>query len=514
MTDMETDFLVIGAGLSGLTYALLVADRFPDKKVLIITKDDVTDSNTNYAQGGIAIVQNESDSFEKHVQDTLLAGDGLCDQEIVEMVVKEGPNCLERLLAWGVNFDSLKSGEFDTGREGGHSENRILHHKDVTGAEIGRALRERLMEAKNIELLPFCLAIDLILDEETTTCMGAYVLDEKREKVFAVSSKITFLAAGGAGQLYLHTTNPTVATGDAIAMAYRIGARIKEVEFIQFHPTALYQKEESPAFLISEAVRGFGASLITQSGERFMEKYDSRGELASRDIVARAIEMELQKSGDEYVYLDCTNLDQEPFKKHFPNIIAKCRELGIDILNEYIPVHPAAHYICGGIVVDNAGQTAITNLLACGECTRTGLHGANRLASNSLLEAFVYAERAAHRSMELVDEVLGNRQGLNQEFLVDKDPKIWANLAEMRSNLQRTMNNHVGVVRSHQGLRMASEMIREMQEELERIYNQGVLSKELCELRNLLTVAMLVVDHSHKRGKNLGGYYNIDLGSL
>lgn len=511
---MKTDFLVIGVGLSGLVYSLLIAERFPDRKIIIITKDKLKDSNTNLAQGGIAIVYNESDSFEKHIKDTLHAGDGLCDRKVVEMVVKEGPNCLRRLLEWGVNFDTLKSGKFDTGREGGHSDNRIIHHKDVTGAEIGRALMSHLKKFENVLILTNCFAIDLISHEMingTSFCGGAYILDEKEKATFTISSKVTFLAAGGIGQLYSQTTNPKGATGDAVAMAHRIKAKVLDMEFIQFHPTALYKRGLSPAFLVSEAVRGFGAKLLNISGERFMHKYDIREELASRDVVSRAIDTELKTNSEDHVWLDCTKLDRQKFSRHFPNIISKCQDYGFNIFKEYIPIHPAAHYLCGGIAVNSAGQTSIPNLLAGGECSRTGLHGANRLASNSLLEAFVYAEKAAIKSTHLINQVQFSQNiiVLYKSSYISPENRI--RLEHLKKTLQNIMNDYVGIVRSNIALVRAKEGVNIIQKEIEKLYSKDNISRELLEIRNMLVVAKLIITHSLKRKCNVGGYYNIDL---
>ena len=397
----ECDFLIIGSGISGLSFALKVANKFKESKVVIVTKDEKSESNTKYAQGGIASVYNKTvDSFEQHIQDTLVAGDGLCDEEVVKMVVENAPERLNELIEWGTKFDKNEKGEYDLGREGGHSQNRILHHTDITGAEIERALLAQVNALPNIDFLTHHYAIDLITEHQVKqkrtkrnskiSCFGAYVLDDKASKVKTFASKFTVLASGGNGQVYETTTNPVVATGDGIGIAYRAKAEISEMEFIQFHPTALYNPGEYPAFLVSEAVRGFGAKLRDYNGNFFMHNYDEREELASRDIVARAIDNELKKSGAPHVYLDCTHIDYKAFEKHFPNITEKCMSLGIDVRKDYIPVSPAQHYICGGVNVNKKAKTSLKNLYASGEVTRSGLHGANRLASNSLLEALVY----------------------------------------------------------------------------------------------------------------------------
>ena len=515
---MKTDFLVIGSGIAGLTYVIKIAERFPNKKVVVVTKGSEKDSNTNYAQGGVAIVQNESDSFEKHVRDTLLSGDGLCDEEVVRMVISEGPECLEEMVNWGVHFDTDSEGEFDLGKEGGHSENRVVHHKDFTGAEITRALIQRLKQLNNVEFLKQHFVVDLISDhhlkknisKEETSCYGAYVLNENTNEIITILSKLTMLASGGAGQVYGHTTNPKVATGDGLAMAYRIGAKVKEIEFIQFHPTALYNPNETPSFLISEAVRGFGAKLVCQNGDKFLHKYDEREELASRDIVARAIDTELKHNGQEFVYLDCTHLDKENFSAHFPKIKEKCMSLGIDVHKDYIPVVPASHYICGGVSVNMDGQTSIRQLLASGECSQTGLHGANRLASNSLLEAFVYADKSASKSMKMIDKISW------QENIPDWDSEGTISPSEMvlishnKKELQELMRNYIGIVRSNERLERARIRLDFLYKETEELYQRSTISPQLCELRNMITVAYLIVTHSQNRKENRGGFYNLN----
>ncbi|MCB9223151.1 MAG: L-aspartate oxidase [Crocinitomicaceae bacterium] len=516
---MEVDFLVIGSGLAGLTYVIKVAEKFPDKKVLVVAKGGQEDSNTHFAQGGVAIVQLESDSFEKHVQDTLTAGDGLCDEKIVRMVIREGPSCLSDLVNWGVDFDKDSKGQYDLGKEGGHSQNRVVHHKDITGEEISRALIERLDQLNNVKYLTEHFAIDLITEHhfeprtisDSVTCYGAYILNEINDQIITVRSGITVLATGGIGQIYKQTTNPLIATGDGIAMAYRAKANIKDLEFVQFHPTALYDPKESPSFLISEAVRGAGAILRTIDGRAFMQDYDPRADLAPRDIVARAIDTELKNRGDNYVLLDCTFIDNDTFSTHFPNIKSRCLESGIDVHESPIPVSPAAHYVCGGISVDEYGQTSIRNLFACGECSRTGLHGGNRLASNSLLEAFVFGERAASQSSKLIEKVDLKITAPNWKSTGTVTSKEQILISHNRNELREIMQNYVGIVRSNERLERALKRLKLIYLETEGLYKKEKISVELCELRNMIAVAYLVVTLSQKRLENCGGYYNIDL---
>ena len=400
----QTDFLVIGSGIAGLSYALKVAERFPDKKVLVMTKAAADETNTKYAQGGIAVVNDlENDSYEKHIDDTLVAGDGLCNEKVVEIVVKEGPERVNDIIEWGARFDREKDGEYKRGREGGHSEFRILHHKDITGWEMERALLDAVSKQKNVELIKHCFVIDIITQHHLgflvtkatpdIECYGVYVLNLQSNQVEKILAKVTLMATGGNGQVYRTTTNPTIATGDGVSMVYRAKGRIENMEFIQFHPTALYEPGvRGHAFLITEAVRGDGGILRNSKGEAFMVKYDERKDLAPRDIVARAIDSEMKKTGTEHVYLDCRHFNKEKFVEHFPNIYKKCLSIGIDITQQMIPVAPAAHYSCGGIKTDEWGRSSINNLYACGECASTGLHGANRLASNSLLEGLVFSQ--------------------------------------------------------------------------------------------------------------------------
>ncbi|WP_168796682.1 L-aspartate oxidase [Cognatitamlana onchidii] len=513
---MTTDYLVIGSGVAGLTFAVKIAEKFPERTVVIVTKSFEDESNTKYAQGGVAIVSNKEDSFKKHIKDTLIAGDGLCDKEVVEMVVKEGPDRLKELLLWGANFDVNDSGKFDLGKEGGHSEYRIIHHKDITGFEIERALLTKVHQLDNVTILPHHFAIDLVTnhhieENETNTlrCYGAYVLDQNSGSIFTIKANNTLLASGGIGCVYGHTTNPVIATGDGIAMAYRAKARIKDMEFVQFHPTALYEAKGESSFLISEAVRGFGAYLRNKEGYRFMPDYDERAELASRDIVSQSIDNELKKSGEAHVYLDCTHLDMDAFIDHFPNIYQKCLEHHIDIKTDWIPVVPASHYVCGGIKVNKKGKTTIDNLYACGECSRTGLHGANRLASNSLLEALVYA----HNIYKNLAKKDNNPLDVNIPDWNDEGtsiPKEHILIQHNLKQLQALMRDYVGIVRSNKRLKRAIKHLDLIYEEVEDLYKESKITTSLCELRNMINVAHLIIRQSLDRTENKGGYYNVD----
>ncbi|MBJ6366765.1 L-aspartate oxidase [Snuella sedimenti] len=514
---VSTNYLVIGSGIAGLTFSVKIAERFPERKVVIVTKANEDESNTKYAQGGVAVVLDaEKDSFEKHIHDTLVAGDGLCNKEVVEMVVKEGPQRLKELMYWGANFDIAKTGQLDLGKEGGHSEHRVVHYKDITGREIERALLQRAHQLENIQILPHHFAIDLITNHhlvgvngDNDACYGAYVLDQKQGRIFTVKADETLLASGGIGRVYGHTTNPVIATGDGVAMAYRAKALVKDMEFVQFHPTALYEPEGESSFLISEAVRGFGAYLRNKEGHRFMLDYDERAELASRDIVSQCIDNEFKKTGDTHVFLDCTHLDVDAFKAHFPNIYNKCKEKHIDIATQWIPVVPASHYLCGGVEVNKEGKTSINNLFACGECSRTGLHGANRLASNSLLEALVYAHSIFeyHCKQEPEFKQVAIPDWNDEGTVIPKEHiLIQHNLKE----LQALMRNYVGIVRSNSRLKKARKRLDLIYNEVEDLYRESKITTSLCELRNMVNVAHLIINQSLLRKENSGGYYNID----
>lgn len=520
-----TDVLVIGSGISGLSYALKIAQRRPDAKITVITKSDDEESNTKYAQGGVAVVMDlQKDSFEKHIEDTLRAGDNICKREAVEIVVKEGPERIREIAEWGANFDKNEKETYDLGREGGHTENRVVHYKDITGAEIERALLEAIKSSPNIELFNHHYVIDLItehhipnesFDKYNLNCYGAYVLDIKTQKIKKMSAKITLMATGGCGHVYKNTTNPNIATGDGIGLAHRAKAKISNMQFIQFHPTAFYSNKPGQLSLISEAVRGFGAKLRTASGEPFMHKYDDREELASRDIVARAIDSEMKLRGDDYVCLDCRHLDQKKFLEHFPNIYQQCKDEGLDMFKDLIPVVPASHYLCGGIDVDLFGQSTIKNMFAVGECSNTGLHGANRLASNSLLEALVFGHRAALKTVERLDEDNFNYTNLNkvpewnQEGLEVNEEMVLLNY--LRKELQTLMSDLVGIVRSDARLKMAKMKEEEIYRAVKEIYNLSILSPQLSELRNLVSVAFLIITQSIEQKENRGAFYNKDL---
>lgn len=528
---MQTDFLVIGSGIAGLTFALKTAQEFPDKKVAIITKANADETNTKYAQGGIAGVwDDDKDSYEKHIQDTLIAGDGLCNKDAVEIVVKEGPQRIKELIEWGANFDKDKDGDYKLGKEGGHSEFRILHHKDVTGKEMERALLEAIKKTKNIELHHHWFVVDIITQHhlgrlvtkvtQNIECYGVYVLHLESGKIEKITSNFTLLATGGNGMVYRTTTNPAIATGDGVAMVYRAKGRIENMEFIQFHPTALFEPNvKGQSFLITEAVRGDGGILRNHKGEAFMEKYDERKDLASRDIVARAIDSEMKIHGTEHVYLDCRHFTVEKFVEHFPNIYEKCKSIGIDISKDLIPVSPAAHYSCGGIKTDEWARTSINNLYACGECASTGLHGANRLASNSLLEAMVYAHRAYlhikgevnnNKSLTQILDLSGKSQIPDWNNEGTTDPKEMILITQSLKELQLLMSDYVGIVRSNVRLQRALKRLDLLWEETEALYESTTVSPQLCELRNLITVGYLIVKSASFRKESRGLHYNID----
>ncbi len=513
----QFDFLVIGSGLAGLSFALKVADK---GKVAILSKTSISLTNTSFAQGGIAAVTYEPDNFESHVKDTLIAGAGLCNEEVVRMVVKEGPTQIKELINWGTEFDREKNGKFDLAKEGGHTEYRILHHKDNTGAEIQRALSEQVRKHPNIEIFENFFAIDIITQHHfgqlvkrrhtDIECYGAYALDITTGKIYTFASKVTLMATGGTGNLYLTTTNPAIATGDGIAMVVRAKGTVENLEFVQFHPTALYNPNERPNFLITEAMRGFGAILRTIDGKAFMDEYDERGCLAPRDIVARAIDNEMKVRGDDYVYLDCTHLDATRLIEHFPNIYEKCKSLGIDITKDMIPVVPAAHFMCGGIKVDINGCSSINRLYAAGETASTGLHGANRLASNSLIEAIVFANNAARHAISAIKNYTAKENIPDWDTRGVNHPEEMVLITQNYKEMQQIFSVYVSIVRSNLRLKRALDRLETIFHETEELYRKSTLSVKLCELRNLINVGYLIIKMAAKREESRGLHYNID----
>lgn len=511
------DFLVIGSGAAGLFFAIN-ASKYGN--VGIVTKSKIDNANTKYAQGGIASVTYLPDNFEKHIRDTLIAGDGICKLEAVEETVKKAPERIKDLINLGVHFDKNKNGNYDLAKEGGHSEHRILHYKDITGAEVERVLIESVKKIKNITIYENHFAIDLLTQHHLgyivtrhstdTKCYGAYVLDTKDNKIFTFLSKVTLVATGGIGNIYNVTTNPEVATGDGIAMAYRAKAVIDNMEFVQFHPTALYEPNARPSFLITEAMRGFGAVLKTIDGKTFMEKYDSRKSLAPRDIVARAIDNEMKVRGDDHVLLDATHLDKNGLLEHFPNIYQKCLSIGIDITKEPIPVVPAAHYLCGGINTDLKARTNIKYLYAAGECANTGLHGANRLASNSLIEALVFAYNAVEDAKDLINNIEFRDDIPQWDYKGSKYAEEMILITQEFRELQQIMTNYVGIVRSNLRMNRALDRLEILYEETEDLYNRSIPIPKLLELRNSINVAYLVIKMAQRRKESRGLHYNID----
>lgn len=512
------DYLVIGSGIAGMSFALKVADT---GRVALICKTTLEEANTFLAQGGVASVTNKLvDNFEKHIQDTMIAGDYLSDKDAVEKVVKEAPSQIEQLIKWGVAFDRNETGDFDLHREGGHSEFRILHHKDNTGAEIQDSLIETVKKHKNIDVFEDRFAVEILTQHhlgkivtrrtEDITCYGAYVLNIKTGEVDTFLSKITVMASGGIGAVYSTTTNPLVATGDGIAMVYRAKGTVKDMEFVQFHPTALFHPGDRPSFLITEAMRGYGAVLRTRDGKEFMQKYDPRLSLAPRDIVARAIDSEMKLTGDDHVYLDVTHKDPEETKKHFPNIYKKCLSLGIDITKDYIPVAPAAHYLCGGIKVDLNACSSIGRLYAIGECSCTGLHGGNRLASNSLIEAVVYADSAAKHSMNHIDEYTFREDIPSWNDEGTTHPEEMVLITQSIKEVGQIMSTYVGIVRSDLRLDRAWNRLDILYEETEQLFKRSKASREICELRNIINVGYLIMRQAKERKESRGLHYTID----
>ena len=515
------DFLIIGSGVAGMSYALQVANSGKGR-VALLCKTTMEEANTAKAQGGIASVTNLLvDNFEKHIQDTMIAGDYISDPEAVKQVVENAPAAIQRLVKWGVNFDKNEKGDFDLHREGGHSEFRILHHADDTGAEIQRGLMAAVKANPNIEVLENRFAVEIITQHHLgirvtrrtpdIECYGAYVLNPDTGKVDTYLSKVTLMATGGTGAIYQTTSNPNIATGDGIAMVYRAKGKVKDMEFVQFHPTVLFNpKETHPAYLITEAMRGYGGILRLPNGEEFMQKYDERLSLAPRDIVARAIDREMKIHGLDHVCLDVTHKDAEETKHHFPNIYAKCLSIGIDITKDYIPVAPSAHYMCGGIKVDLDGQSSIKRLYAVGECSCTGLHGGNRLASNSLIEAVVYAEAAAKHSLEVIGQYGYNDKipEWNDEGTMSNEEKVL--IAQDVKEVGQIMSTYVGIVRSDLRLHRAWERLDLLYEETEHLFKRVKPTRDICELRNMINVGYLITRQAIERKESRGLHYTID----
>ena len=513
----KTDFLVIGSGIAGLTFALKAVKY---GKVTIVTKANLEDTNTRYAQGGIAAVFSEPDNFEKHISDTLIAGGGICNEDVVRMVVQEAPDRIKDLINMGVSFDKKEDGTYDLAKEGGHTEYRILHHKDKTGESIQKSLMEKVRNEAKIEILEHHFAIEILTQHHLgeivkrnypdIKCFGAYVADLVNQNVITLLSKVTVVATGGIGNVYLTTTNPEIATGDGVAMVYRAKGTIENMEFIQFHPTSLYDPEKKPSFLITEALRGYGAVLKNISGEKFMSRYDSRGSLAPRDIVARAIDNELKIWGDDHVWLDCTHLNKEGLKDHFPNVYEHCLERGIDITRDMIPVVPCAHYSCGGIKVDVNGQSNIDRLYALGEVSSTGLHGANRLASNSLIEAAVYAHRAAIHSGPRLKELTFEERIPLWDYKGTTHLEEMVLITQSCKEVQMIMSNYVGIVRSNLRLERAASRIHNIFLETENLYKKTKIFEDILELRNLVACAHMIIKSAGLRKESRGLHYTLD----
>ena len=504
---LKTDVLIIGGGIAGLSLAIKLSSLIQDQKILLISKESLAECNTYYAQGGIACVWDQNDNFESHIKDTLIAGDDLCNEDVVREIISQAPARIQDLIDWGVKFTRNGNGEYDLGKEGGHSERRVLHTADSTGRSIETALIEKVQKLKNLEIREHWCAINLYA--KNLQCYGAYVLDQKNEKIHNIASKITVLATGGAGKIYLYTTNPDVASGDGIAMAYRAGATILNMEFYQFHPTCLFHPY-AKSFLITEAMRGEGAILKDIKGKKFMEKYHPLKELAPRDIVSRAIDAELKKSGDDHVYLDIASVkDAEFIKNHFPGIYEECLKFNIDITKEPIPVVPAAHYCCGGVVAKIDGTTDVKNLYVIGESSCTGLHGANRLASNSLLEGIVCAHNCANTISKNISDLKirvfedwepGNAVPSTEAVIITQN---W-------DEIRRFMWNYVGIVRTDLRLQRAKKRINLLLDEINQYYWDFKIEKNLVELRNLATVAKIIIVSAISRKESRGIHYTID----
>lgn len=510
--ERRYDFLIIGSGIAGLFFAQKVAEMMPDKRVAVITKKSETASNTNYAQGGIASVMAGNDSFEMHIEDTLTCGAGLCKKKVVRHIITSGPTAIEKLVEVGVKFTRRKD-RYDLGREGGHSHNRVVHAADLTGREIERALLNACRRHGNVDIYKDTIALDLITYRHrgSRRCGGVYTFTQKNRRFIAFYAAVTMLAAGGTGQVYYNTTNPRIATGDGIAMAFRAGARVANLEFVQFHPTTLYDPGRWP-FLISEAVRGEGAYLLKGDGKRFMHRYHKLKELAPRDVVARAIDTELKASGEDNVWLDISHVSPRFLKKRFPNIYKECLRRGFDITRQAIPVVPAAHYMCGGVVADINGRTDIEGLYVCGESACTGMHGANRLASNSLLEAVVMSDQAADDAVRFYrrhkfPESIAAEKWLSSSIVRNKDRII---MSHDRLVMRKMMSDYLGIVRSEDRLAMSSQRINIIHKNIEHYYLSQPVSYTIVELRNLAQVASLIIRAASRRKESRGLHYIVD----
>ncbi len=492
----KTDILIIGSGIAGLFFAIKMAKKRPDLSIAIMTKEKAQNSNTQMAQGGIAVVTDHiEDSFEQHIQDTIQSGGGLCDEEIVRMVINQAPDRLKELIDIGVSFDKDKSGIWNLGLEGGHSQHRILHHKDMSGAEIEKKLINTISQLCNIILLENHLVIDINTKKNkgNPSCIGAFYCDKINNKIKYIQAKTIVLSTGGCGQLFKNTTNPEIATGDGIAIASRAGALIKDIQYIQFHPTALYEGDKNPFFLISEAVRGFGAHIVNDDKKRFIFKYDTRGELATRDIVSQAISEEMETSEKQHVYLDCRHLDFEEFYTHFPSITDYCNIIGLNPKTDLIPIVPVAHYQCGGINVNKNSETNIKNLYAIGECSRTGLHGKNRLASNSLLEALVFAHQASNQIEKTINGVSFSSKKIMSDF---NEPLINIHsdsFIRLKSELQSLMT--IYYTNKDTDFRKILDKIEAMKmKTVSLLFEKQKITTQLVEFTNMLTVAKLVIE--------------------
>ena len=514
---IRTDAAIIGGGLAGLSLALRLAET--GIKVIIVSKKELTEGSSLYAQGGIAAVLSDDDSFKSHIEDTLIAGAGICKKDAVEFVVKHGPSSIQWLIDQGVKFtretSDLGYGNYHLTREGGHSHRRIIHAADATGHEVEVTLESKVRDHPNIELLESHIAVDLVTNagvdsSKPKRCIGFYAYDNLNRQAITIQATHTVLATGGASKVYLYTSNPDTSTGDGMAMAWRAGCRVGNMEFNQFHPTCLFHPK-AKSFLVSEALRGEGGKLLLSNGDEFMSKYDSRGELAPRDIVARAIDNEMKRGGHEHVYLDISHKPSEFIKEHFPTIYSRCMEYGFDMTKDPIPVVPAAHYSCGGIVTDLNAQTDLEGLYAVGECTYSGLHGANRLASNSLLECLVFSESASNHIISNLQDsapVDSNIPQWDESRVTDADEMVV--ITHNWDELRRAMWDYVGIVRTTKRLERALHRIRLLDSEIQEYYGHFRISNDLLELRNLVQVAELIVLSALKRKESRGLHYSRD----